>query len=129
MANELSLTLAFTYLKGTFASFARQLAQNLNITVAGQEVVHKTQVIGLTEEALDMGELGTAGYGFFKNLDTANTTNVIHLRASTGAANTVKLGAGQVACFPLSSSAPFAITVSTASPTVTSRLEYIIFEA
>jgi hypothetical protein len=68
------------------------------------------QIIGVAEEALQLGELSgaTLGYAVFVNLDSVN---FVEIRVATGSTKFIKLKPGEVACFRFGSgvTAPFAI--------------------
>jgi hypothetical protein len=77
--------------------------------------------IGITEEALKLGELTALGWCLFLNRDD---TNYVEIRSATGAANDIiKVPAGGGALFHFGSdvSAPFAIANTAACQT-----EYLI---
>lgn len=81
MANELTLDASVTYNDGliddTMAITGRQL------TSAGKLKTHITQTIGITQEAIKLGDFTDPGMIFLKNLDPVNVVNI--LMASSGA--------------------------------------------
>lgn len=66
------------------------------------------QNVGITEEALLLGDGGSIGYVLLKNLDS---TNFVEIRTGTGATKFVKLLAGEIALFRFGSgvTAPYVI--------------------
>lgn len=78
------------------------------------------QNIGITEEAIKLGELATLGYAIFINRDA---TNFINIKTATAGTIIVKLFPGEVAMFRFGSgvTAPFAI-----ADTAPCQLEYMI---
>lgn len=120
MANELTISMSMTFRKGAVQLPAFGFS-GLQFDVTGTKYVRNIQNIGLTEEAIDLGEITTPRYGLFRNLDT---TNPIYIRRATGQGNMVKLRPGGVACFELEATAPYAIATTAAC-----NLEYMIVEA
>lgn len=94
------------------------------LTLTGSKWLHHRQAIGNSEEALVLGE-ATGGGGMFIGINR-DSTNSIHIRQATGAANFCTIGPGEVAVFRWSTAttAPFAI--SSAS---TPELEYMVLVA
>lgn len=81
MANEIKAQLSFRASKGgATVSFQDNFSQDLN----GDDMTSQTQLVGLTEELLDTGDV-TAPYGqvIIKNLDSTNSVLV----SSTGFAD------------------------------------------
>lgn len=122
MADEISLTLA---LEATVngVDLATKALTSQGIDVAGLRFVHQIQQIGITEEALKLGELASLGVAWMRNLDA---TNFLEVRSGTGAANDFwKFLPGEAWCWRFGSdvSAPFAI-----ADTAVCYLEYVIFE-
>lgn len=118
MANELTVSVSLA-----FSSSGREAKKSyggLQFDVSGNAYVHHIQNIGTSEEALDVGDLGTAGYMICKNLDA---TNFVEIRPGTGTADLIKLKAGEVACFRLALNGPYAI-----ADTAACDLEYLIVE-
>lgn len=106
MANELTITLTASFLKGNMAAAASRAVSAKTITVTGNTCIQNIQTIGTAEEAILLGDVATPGYMFVKNMDG---TNFVTIRAATGGANCVKLKAGEVALFRHAGTAPFAI--------------------
>lgn len=124
MADELTLTVAFSYEKGTIPTFARTLASDLGITVSGNRFHHNVQNISTSEEALGLGDLSSPfGWFFAVNRDS---TNYLEIRSATGSGNDIiRLNAGECCALRLGSdiSAPYAI-----ANTAACDLEYVIFQ-
>ena len=108
MANELSIT-------GPVISFTKANVPSVNVTVstitptvAGTQIMDNVQNVGITEEAILLGDVAPGGYVFIQNMDA---TNFVSIRQATGAANFMKLLAGEWAIFRMSvdTTAPFAI--------------------
>ena len=119
MADEITLDCSLLYEKNG-VRITPPLGQ-LSIDVAGNELVHQVQLIGITEEAIYMGsDVGTPGIAVFKNLDP---TNFISIRRATGEGNFLKILPGEHAVLRLVAAAPFAI-----ADTAACRMEYWIFE-
>lgn len=118
MANELTVSANLAFAKNN-ASVAFGGTGILK-TVAGDRYIRTIQSIGITEEAIGKGELGTLGYGCFRNLDV---TNFITIRAATALATGIKLEPGDFAVFRLGGNAPFAI-----ADTGACLMEYLMVE-
>jgi hypothetical protein len=84
-----------------------RLTGPLDYDVTKKVYAHFIQAVGTSEEALNLGDIGTGGYCFLKNLDA---TNFVKVRPGTGAADLIKLLPGDVALFRLVAAAPFAIS-------------------
>jgi hypothetical protein len=107
VANEITLSASFEYDKDD-AEF-EQVISSLSATVSGDNFVRHKQLIGTTEEALDIGSLTTLGWCIIRNLDDEN---YVEIRSATGAGNDViKIPALKFALFHFGSdvTAPFAI--------------------
>jgi len=105
MANELTLTAALGYAKGTFTNLTRSFT-NVSRDVAGSNPIYNVQAVGTSAEALLVGDVGTAGYILLRNLDA---TNFVEVRDGAGGADVVKLKPGDIAMFRLATSTPFVI--------------------
>lgn len=104
MANELTVSCS-----GRFSKSGREISKSysgIQIDVSGDKVTQLIQEIGTSEEALDIGDVGTAGYLLLKNLDD---TNYVTIRPGAGETDLVKLKAGEVAMFRLALDGPYAI--------------------
>ena len=108
MANELTLQgLRITLVKSGMPA-VDITADTDQITVSGTQYMDNVQAIGITEEAVLLGDVAVGGYWFVQNMDS---TNFVSLRSGTGATNFIKLLAGEWAIFRVSdaATAPFAI--------------------
>ena len=107
MANELSASVALRFTKGNVDVEFHWL--NKLFTVAGTDYTAKTQTIGTSEEALDIGDCAAGGMICVVNLDP---TNYVSIRAATGGTNCVRVNALEGALFRFDAAgaaAPFAI--------------------
>lgn len=115
MAAELIVTISFKYEKD-----GSKLSESLSKTVdvAGKQLVHHRQSVGTAAEALDLGEVTAGGYCLAINRDP---TNFVEIRPTSTAVDTIRLKAGELACFRLSAdaTAPNAI-----ADTAAVQLEY-----
>ena len=119
MANELTLSATMKFTKGERkVSVARS---GLQLDVAGTDYIQKTQTIGTSAEALVLGDIGTPGYMFVRNLDS---TNFVEIRHGADGADVVKVRAGGIALFELASSTPYAI-----ADTASVEIEVAMIEA
>ena len=116
MANELTVSCSLRFSKS--GREADKAYGGIQLDVTGTKPMSHTQTIGTSEEALVVGDVGTPGYIIIKNLDD---TNYVTIRASAGAADVVKLLAGEVALFRLAAAAPYAI-----ANTANCDLEYTV---
>lgn len=127
MANEITVTAALTFVKGAInASFAKVLQ---NFTVTGRDYVHRTQAIGSSEEAVNLGELSTLGWGIFFHTGTkpdgTTTTQTISLRPASGVADMIELQPGEFFMGPLKpAGAPYAIASGSDQPV----MEFLLVE-
>lgn len=98
------------------------------LAVTGRDYIKRSQIIGSSAEALDVGELGTCGLAFFyhtgKDGSGVAVADTINLRTGSGGADLAKLKPGEVAMFRLAANTPHAIASSTGSP----ELRYLILE-
>ena len=118
MANELTVSCSMRFSKS--GREASQSYSGIRIDVSGDKITRVIQEIGTDEEALDVGDIGTAGYVIMKNLDD---TNYIEIRPGTGEADLIKLKAGEVAMFRLALNGPYAI-----ANTAACDLEFLLIE-
>lgn len=78
----------------------------ITVAPAASTFVANAQTIGTAAEALIVGDIGTAGYGAFKNADVTNF--VVLSLASDGSAPFATLKPGQIAVLPLSTKVVYA---------------------
>jgi hypothetical protein len=94
-----------------------------SLTMAGDDMIQTTQVIGTSAEALAFGEIaGVPAYVWLRNTDAAN---YVELATDSGMSNKfAKLLAGEVMLFPPSSATIYAL-----ANTAAVRLEIVAEEA
>lgn len=121
MASEATVTVALQFVKGTIP--VQVLASGaVSRDVAGASYIRNVQTVGTSEEALVVGDTGSAGsLVVMHNLDS---TNYIDVKPATGVAACIKLLAGDWALFRFSGAAPF-VQANTAS----CNLEYFLISA
>lgn len=120
MANEITLSGTLEYEDSELSEAILAITGKL-ASVSTKKFIHHKQNVGITEEALDLGELTALGWSMFVNRDS---TNYVEIRSATGAGNDIiKLLAGEFALFRFGSdvTAPFAI-----ANTAAVQLEYVI---
>jgi hypothetical protein len=124
VSEELTLSIKALYEKsGTEVTFPDLAAQEIGVTISGTRLLHSRQLIGTSEEALELGDIATGGYFIAVNRDA---TNFVDLRSGTEAIDLVRLNAGEVCAFRISpdATAPFAI-----ADTAAVDLEFLLLEA
>lgn len=104
MANELTLSLSLRFSKSP--TQVVEVAKVLQRDVTGDDYTHKTQTIGTSAEALNIGDITTPGYLVIVNTDG---TNYVEIRDGESGADVVKLKAGDWAMFRLTTATPYAI--------------------
>lgn len=123
MANEITVQARLTCKKGTYPpEFSKGVASR-SFTQTGTNQSGGVQAIGFAaHEALNVADVGTAGWAWFLNTDT---TNYVEIGFDTTGTFRVflKLFPGEFAICPLGTSAPYA-QANTASV----DLEYGILE-
>ncbi|KKM85346.1 hypothetical protein LCGC14_1289990 [marine sediment metagenome] len=121
MADEITVTTSLSFTKDSITESMSDTATTFDMATA--KYVKAVQEIGLTEEAIVMGDVTTPGWAYFKNLDA---TNFLTIREATAKDDLVKLKAGEHVVLRLDSTdatAPFAI-----ADTGACKLEYLILE-
>ena len=120
MANEITVSAQLSATKGTLS--VKPVQPNFQATMTGSGVYAGGSVsIGTaTHEAIPLGDVSTARWSRFKNLDATNFVQV-----GTDASGTfvpfVKLLAGEACVVPMATSAPYA-----QADTAAVNLEYLI---
>lgn len=105
MANELTISESMSFSKGGVT--ASHSVSGRQVNVSGTKFTQLIQTIGTSEEALDLGDVGTPGWCMIENLDA---TNYVSIRRATGEGNFCKLLPGDPpAAFRLEATAPYAI--------------------
>lgn len=121
MSNELKVVTSMSYSKGNVKLGVAE--NNQYVDVSGDHSVHRTQEVGFAaHEALDVGEITTVGWGYFRNLDS---TNYVEIGIDDGGSfeAVVKLKAGEFCFCRLASNAPYA-----QADTGAVDLEYMLIE-
>lgn len=90
------------------------------VDLSGSRYIRNVQNVGTSQEALELGEIATPGYGIFHNLSTANP---VFIRRATSESNAIRVGPGAWACFEFEATAPYVIATGAACD-----LEYLVFE-
>lgn len=115
MANELSIVVSVAFSKGGVST---QRSESISVDVTGEAFTHQVQAMTGGEAALDVGDaVGTTGYVFIKNLDSA-----LYVDVGIETQPSIRLKPGQIALFP----AIAAIWAVAESGTV--KIEYWIIE-
>ena len=106
MANEGTVKISLSFAKSGVTDSVD--GGTIKFNVAGTSSLHNVQKVGTSEEAITLGDSGAGGYMLLINRDS---TNFVEIRQATGAADLIRLLAGNIACFRLSpdATAPFAI--------------------
>lgn len=104
MANELTISGSLSFSKSGVT--CSQSYTGKLVTVTGTKYTQIVQSIATTEEAVDIGDIGTVGFMIIENLDA---TNFVSLRPGTGTANLIKIPASKAAGPFMLSIAPWAI--------------------
>lgn len=119
MASTATINCTLEYADSEDADEALQIT-DLLATVATKKYIKNKQNIGITEEAINLGELTGLGWALFINRDD---TNFIELRVSTGGAKFAKLKPGEFALMRLGTGAqsPYAI-----ADTAACQMEYFL---
>ncbi len=121
MANELTVSGSLSFTKG---SITAALAKNgLQITITGTKKLENVQNIGTSEEALQLGDLGSAANCWLL-LINRDATNYVSVRRATGEGNFAKLLAGEFLLTRMEAAAPFLI-----ANTAACNVEYCLIEA
>lgn len=119
MANEISASVQLAVSKGGVTLSGTGNAQQ---DMAGEDMVHTTQIIGTSAEALTLIDLsGTPAYILIKNLDA---TNYVELALDSGMVNKfAKILAGKPMLFP-----PTTGTIYAQANTAAVRVEVLATE-
>jgi len=107
VADELTLTMAFKYVKGN-VTLQPTGKTAVSISVSGTNVLYHIQNVGTSEEAITLGDVTPGGQTYIENLDA---TNFFSLRQGTGTTNVLRwlAGEGSIFRFDSATTAPFAI--------------------
>jgi hypothetical protein len=128
MANEVTINATLAY-DDAISSDSMQIVDRV-VTVSTTKFTKLIQSIGITEEAIQLGEVSTLGYAMFRNLDP---TNFVELRVATGGAKFARLdpdtssnGKGGCALLRLGSGAQVPYAIADTAPC---RIEIIIISS
>jgi hypothetical protein len=104
MANEITISCSLSITKNG-ATVASSYAGNA--TLAGEDMLTNTQNVGTSAEAVVVGDLASAGYAFFKNMDA---TNFIQLALDSGVSTQIfaKLLPGEISLVKLATTTIYA---------------------
>ncbi len=80
MADEIQLSLSISCSKNGASINA---SGNMSITMAGDQFISNIQIVGTSNEALQVGDVSTTGYVYVKNLDSTNYVEVFLDNANT----------------------------------------------
>lgn len=121
-ADEIAATVSFKVTKG-YLDFTRAVNATWTITAASPNVAGQTQLIGLTPEQVTIGDVTTAGWSFFRNLNASNVIEIGAVDASTNFLPLIKLKAGEYALMRMGTNFWYAKAFTAAS-----RLEKAIVD-
>lgn len=121
MADEITVTVGLRIEKGGVLMDPPASIQS--ITMSGSHAIHRTQAIGESAEALDIGEITNCGIIRIKNL---HATKYVTIRMGESGADVVKLLAGEEFAFRLAGNTPYAIAETGATSCI---VEYWLVEA
>ncbi|MEN6537788.1 MAG: hypothetical protein ABFD89_29320 [Bryobacteraceae bacterium] len=119
MADEVTVTGLLAFEKSPSAKISVGLSAG-KFSVTGTKYVHGVQNVGTAAEAIGLGDLGTPGWFYLKNLDTANYVEIL---SATGGAVLLKIKAGEIAVGRFGAAAPAA-----QANTAAVNIEYLIVE-
>lgn len=120
MANEFTITLNVVYANGYLKRSIIPGSVTANQTTQG--MFGGVQIIGTSEEDLAVGDVGTPGFLYVRNLDTTNFVQ-IGKKVSGAMESSVKLKAGQFAWLPSDN-----ITWRCKADTAACKLEFCLFD-
>lgn len=114
MANEITVSVALAYADSEDADESLAVS-DLKKTITTKKYTKYKQSVGITEEALVLGEVTAPGYVVFINRDE---TNFVELRVGTAGAKFAKLFPGDVALLRLGSGAQVPFAIADTSPCI-----------
>jgi hypothetical protein len=118
MADELTISGGFRFAKGSVNNELDPWA--IAVDVTGTDAMRNMQTVGITEEALYLGDIGSGGYVKIVNRDA---TNFVKVRAASAASDLIKLLPGEFAIFRLVATTPYVI-----ADTAPCVIEYCLVE-
>jgi hypothetical protein len=119
MSDEIKVTVKVGITKGDLS--LTRTVNNHTSDQTGDGMQYGVQNVGTSDEPLEMGDIGTAGICYLRNLDDTNYVEIG--QDSGGFVALMKLLPGEVACGRLATDAPRA-----KANTGAIELEYLIFE-
>ncbi len=119
MSDELKLNATLAYADSDAADESLQIV-DLLASSSAKKYVKAKQSIGITEEALILGECTTPGWLFLRNTDAANFVN---LKVATSGSIFAKLLAGEFCLLRLGSAAQAPFLIADTAPVT---VEYIV---
>ena len=117
MASEMTLSFGMSVTKSNLKY--SNPPHSLILDLTGTRYLVNCQRVGTSDEALVVGDLATAGYAWFKNLDPTN-----YVQIGLAASYTIRLKALQESLVPIDTLSLFA-----KANTAECLLQYVIFEA
>jgi hypothetical protein len=116
MANEISIGQSLQVLKN---GATIQKSASASITLTGNYFMSGVQNVGTTDETIALGDIGTVGVVYFKNLDSTNFVTF----GADGTNYHIKLKAGESALLRWNGAA-----VHAKADTAACKVEYVIVE-
>lgn len=104
MANEIAVSCSLSAVKG---GASINVNGNRTATMAGDQMITNVQTVGITAEAIQLGDVSTIGYVLLKNMDTTNFVEIA-LDSNVSTQKFAKLLAGDMALFPASTATMYA---------------------
>lgn len=119
MANEVTVTASLQYADSDDADQSISVSELLR-TVTTKKFIRAKQTIGITEEALILGEVTSPFELFIINRDT---TNFVNVKCATSGTIFAKLLAGKAMLVPLGSGAQAPFIIADTAPVL---IEYLV---
>jgi len=117
MAKTLTVTAKLNYKRESDTAYDVPGPGPFKITVANEPIAGNTLTVGVTEEAIPLGDLvAPLGWGWFWN---QHATAIVHLRMATGGANDhIRIPAGAAVAIPFGDdvTAPYLISDTATTP-------------
>jgi hypothetical protein len=124
MADEISFSAKLTVTSGNLSETSGGVSDTFDLADTSPAATGGIAAIGFAaHEALAMGDVSTAGWAYFKNLDATNFVT-IGVDVSSTFYPFLKLKAGEYCICPLGTSAPYA-----KADTAAVQLQFRIYDA
>ena len=120
MANEITVTGKISCTNGNFSETRNVSSLRRDQAAIGS--ASGVQVIGTSEETVTVGDVGTLGYAYFRNLDATNYVDIGP--DSTGIVGFIRLEPGDFCILRLKPG----ITIKAQADTASVKLDKVIFE-